>query len=270
MYNVEGPAISRQHSETHQIAIMPRCGSTHATAAAAASSYMSAFPSTGHCQRATVAFSRLPLRFLLLLLLPSIAASLQPPSFWSTKASATSANAAVTAPVAPEAFATARTSPTLDTPTAASALNAAPATASRMRRKQSGGSSSSVPRVRLAQRAGASARMGAPSGWAATRRSGARRASTTTCSLLGGLKDSSGDRPEASSFSVGQEVVVSQDVNFMHVPGHKSGFNAKGSVGTVLRIYTEPNLSCTREVKVQFTEPKKWVGHFEPWEIEPN
>ena len=109
--------------------------------------------------------------------------------------------------------------------------------------------------------------MGAPTGWAAARRT-SRRTPHASCSLLGGLSDSGGDGPTVDSFSEGQEVVVSQDVNFLHVPGHKGGFNAKGSVGTVLRVYLEPNLSPNRKIKVQFSEPKKWIGHFEPWEIE--
>ena len=54
----------------------------------------------------------------------------------------------------------------------------------------------------------------------------------------------------------------------MHVPGHKGGFDAQGAVGTVLRIYKESNLSPNREVKVQFEEPKKWLAHFSPWELE--
>ena len=48
----------------------------------------------------------------------------------------------------------------------------------------------------------------------------------------------------------------------------KEGFDAKGSVGTVLRTYSEKNLSPNRGIKVEFQEPKKWVAHFERWELE--
>ena len=87
------------------------------------------------------------------------------------------------------------------------------------------------------------------------------------CSLLGGLSDST---PEgnAETFVVGQKVKVSQSVTFMHVPGNKGGFDAKGLTGTVLRVYTEANLSSNREIKVQFDEPKKWIGHLEAWELQ--
>ena len=36
----------------------------------------------------------------------------------------------------------------------------------------------------------------------------------------------------------------------------------------VIRIYDEANLSATHPVKVQFTEPKAWIGHFEYDELE--
>jgi len=62
---------------------------------------------------------------------------------------------------------------------------------------------------------------------------------------------------------------VAKSVTFMHVPGNKGGFEAQGQVGTVLRVYDAPNLSPNREIKVEFQEPKKWLGHFESWELEP-
>jgi len=98
-------------------------------------------------------------------------------------------------------------------------------------------------------------------------RNKAARAAPVRCSLLGGLSDST---PEgnAETFVVGQKVKVSQSVTFMHVPGNKGGFDAKGLTGTVLRVYTEANLSSNREIKVQFDEPKKWIGHLEAWELQ--
>jgi len=115
--------------------------------------------------------------------------------------------------------------------------------------------------MRLAHPGGMSKRMGSgPQGWAAA------RAPPVRCSLLGGL--SVDDVPESENFSVGQSVRVSQSVTLMHVPGHKDGFDAKGAVGKIVRVYTEANLSTNREVKVEFTEPKKWIGHFEAWELE--
>ena len=116
--------------------------------------------------------------------------------------------------------------------------------------------------MRLAHRPGSSRlRVGAaPTGWAAA------RAPPVHCSLLGGLSDPTrGPPPE--SFSVGQQVTVIESVNFMHVPGHKGGFDAKGLTGKVLRVYAQGNLSANREIKVEFAEPKKWIGHFEPWEV---
>ena len=86
--------------------------------------------------------------------------------------------------------------------------------------------------MRLAHRPGSSRlRVGAaPTGWAAA------RAPPVHCSLLGGLSDPTrGPPPE--SFSVGQQVTVIESVNFMHVPGHKGGFDAKGLTGKVLRVY---------------------------------
>ena len=49
---------------------------------------------------------------------------------------------------------------------------------------------------------------------------------------------------------MGQSVRVSKSVTFMHVPGHKGGFDAKGLVGEVQRVYQEPNLSPNRKIKV--------------------
>jgi propionyl-CoA carboxylase alpha chain len=66
----------------------------------------------------------------------------------------------------------------------------------------------------------------------------------------------------------GQKVRVSKQVTFMHVPGHKDGFQAQGSVGIVTRVIDESNLSPNRKVKIQFEEPKKWAGHFESFELE--
>ena len=75
--------------------------------------------------------------------------------------------------------------------------------------------------------------------------------------------------PARCSLKVGQQVRVIEEAMMMHVPGQKKGFEAKGSVGTVIRTYSEPNLSPNRGVKVEFQEPKKWVAHFESWELEP-
>jgi hypothetical protein len=117
-------------------------------------------------------------------------------------------------------------------------------------------------RVRLAQ-TGSSYRERAnvrPTGWAA-----ARRASEARCSLLAGLQSADEARPPPTE---GQRVRVTAPVRFMHVPGHKAGFDAEGAVGTVLRVYDAQNLSPNREIKVRFDEPKKWIGHFEAWELE--
>ena len=226
----------------------------------------------GHDRRAPSSSSRLHL--LLMMLLPLSANALQPPSLWPKKAAANSAASASEPPSrAPTRLLSLDSLPTSKTVAPVVAADGAPPPVSCIHRRQSGGQGSSgsqgdgAPRMRLAHRAGSSARMGAPTGWAAARRA-PPRAPHASCSLLGGLSDSEGDRPTAESFSEGQEVVVSQDVNFLHVPGHKGGFNAKGSAGTVLKVYLEPNLSPNRKIKVQFSEPKKWIGHFEPWEIE--
>ena len=114
--------------------------------------------------------------------------------------------------------------------------------------------------VRLAQQpSGGHAPRGTPSGWAAAR-------AHVRCSLLSGLNvDRSDDGPELRE---GDSVRVTSAVTFMHVPGHKGGFAAEGSVGTVTRIYTQPNLSPNRGIKVEFVEPKKWIGHFSAHELE--
>ena len=93
------------------------------------------------------------------------------------------------------------------------------------------------------------------------------RSARVRCSLLGGLSDNT---PEgnAETFVVGQKVKVSQSLTFMHVPGNKGGYDARGLTGTVLRVYTEANLSSNREIKVQFEEPKKWIGHFSRFELQ--
>jgi len=62
--------------------------------------------------------------------------------------------------------------------------------------------------------------------------------------------------------------VVAENLDFKHVPKHKAGFDPKGCVGTVVRVYKEENLSPNRHIKVQFDEPSKWIGHFEPEEIQ--
>lgn len=113
--------------------------------------------------------------------------------------------------------------------------------------------------IRMAQTPGVSRHGGEPTGWAAAR-------AHVRCSLLGGLAKSMEPEPE---FEVGQRVRVKASVVFMHVPGHKGeGFEASGSVGTVQRVYHERNLSANRGVKVAFDEPKKWLGHFQPNELE--
>jgi hypothetical protein len=55
---------------------------------------------------------------------------------------------------------------------------------------------------------------------------------------------------------------------FFHVPGHKGGYDPKGTVGTVTRVYTEANLAPTSSVVVLFAEPKRWKNHFAPHELE--
>ena len=94
----------------------------------------------------------------------------------------------------------------------------------------------------------------------------ARRSAAAQCGLLGG--PSGDDEPVMAE---GQRVRVIESAMLMHVPGHndKAGFDPKGCEGTVIRQYTEANLSPNRGVKVRFEEPKKWTAHFEPWELEP-
>ena len=97
-------------------------------------------------------------------------------------------------------------------------------------------------------------------------RGGARRAAPARCGLLQDLADNSSD--DGPPLKAGQQVRVIEEAMMMHVPGKKEGFDAKGSVGTVLRTYSEKNLSPNRGIKVEFQEPKKWVAHFERWELE--
>ena len=112
--------------------------------------------------------------------------------------------------------------------------------------------------VRLAQPVGQP--LGAaPTGWSAAR-------AHVRCGLLSGLKV---DKDDGPALEEGQQVKVGAEVTFMHVPGHKEGFAAKGAVGTVLRVYDSPSLSANRQVKVEFAQPKRWIGHFEASELEP-
>jgi len=99
---------------------------------------------------------------------------------------------------------------------------------------------------------------------------GPRRAGVISCGLvdLVGAGGGSDDAEETTVFDVGQRVRVKSEATLMHVPGHKAGYQAQGAEGTVVRQYKEPNLSPNRDVKVEFSEPKKWVGHFEAWELE--
>ena len=116
---------------------------------------------------------------------------------------------------------------------------------------------------RMAHLAGAAPMSGSQRGWAAacTHRS----SRNIRCGLLSGLKVDGDDGP---ILQPGQKVRVSKQVTFMHVPGHKDGFQAQGSVGIVTRVIDESNLSPNRKVKIQFEEPKKWAGHFESFELE--
>ena len=94
-----------------------------------------------------------------------------------------------------------------------------------------------------------------------------RRLASTQMSLLG-LKL---DEPAVAPFKMGDLVRVKPGVEKLrHVPGHKEGgFDAAGSEGKVIRVYVEENLSCTHPVKVQFSSPKNWLGHFTIYELEP-
>ena len=89
-----------------------------------------------------------------------------------------------------------------------------------------------------------------------------RTGSSPRCSVLSGLK-----LEEATALAVGDRVRVQGETLFQHVPGHKQGFDADGLEGEVVRVYGEGNLSPNRPVKVIFTEPKKWFGHFEDYEL---
>lgn len=93
----------------------------------------------------------------------------------------------------------------------------------------------------------------------------APRHAAVVCGFLDKLAGKGNDKNPR--FEVGQRVRVTSDVQFMHVPGHKEGFAANGAEGVVVRCYDEANLSSNREVRVEFAEPKKWVAHFEPWEL---
>ena len=93
-----------------------------------------------------------------------------------------------------------------------------------------------------------------------------RRLVSTQMSLLG-LKL---DEPAVAPFKAGDLVRVKPGLEKLrHVPGHKEGgFDAAGSEGKVIRVYVEENLSCTHPVKVQFSSPKNWLGHFTFDELE--
>ena len=95
-----------------------------------------------------------------------------------------------------------------------------------------------------------------------------RRCLVSTQMSLLGLKL---DEPVVAPFEVGDLVRVKPGLEKLrHVPGHKEdGFDAAGSEGKVIRVYVEENLSCTHPVKVQFSLPKNWVGHFTSDELEP-
>ena len=99
-------------------------------------------------------------------------------------------------------------------------------------------------------------------GRAAPRRASAARRAATRCSL--------DDEDDEAHFEVGARVrvVADAEVKLMHVPGFKEGFDAGGAEGTVVRTYEESNLSPNRKVKVQFDGEKRWVAHFDPWELE--
>ena len=98
-------------------------------------------------------------------------------------------------------------------------------------------------------------------------RVGSRRRQVGACMSLLGLKL---DVPVEPPCKVGDHVRVKAGLApLRHVPGHKDGFDASGSEGEVLRVYAEPNLSCTLPIKVQFQEPKPWIGHFTFNEVEP-
>ena len=58
------------------------------------------------------------------------------------------------------------------------------------------------------------------------------------------------------------------DESLQAVPGHKGGFNALGVEGVVVRVYTDDDLSPNRDIKVEFAEPKRWLAHFVPEELE--
>mmetsp|Transcript_39001 Transcript_39001/g.102781 ORF Transcript_39001/g.102781 Transcript_39001/m.102781 type:complete len:174 (+) Transcript_39001:86-607(+) len=107
----------------------------------------------------------------------------------------------------------------------------------------------------------------APLGWSAPRK--ARRTNGVRCGLLSGLKVDA-DADADAKLTVGQQVRVSATgLNFMNVPGNKQGFDPNGLLGTVRHIYADPKLSANREIKVEFAEPKKWIGHFEARELKP-
>ena len=97
-----------------------------------------------------------------------------------------------------------------------------------------------------------------------------RRAGAPSCSILGDLAGNS--KKTGPPLKVGDTVRVVESSKLMHVPGHRDGFDPSsdgGSVGVVLSMYESgTNLSANRRIKVQFDDPKKWVGHFEPYELQ--
>lgn len=85
--------------------------------------------------------------------------------------------------------------------------------------------------------------------------------------LLSGLSVPDDKQP---AFAVGQRVRVATKTRLMHVPGQKKGFNAEGALGSVLKVYDEPNLSANRKIKVELQEPdskKRYIAHFEAGEL---
>lgn len=80
------------------------------------------------------------------------------------------------------------------------------------------------------------------------------------------------DEDDKLSFQKGQRVRVKESIKFRHVPGHKEGYEAEGLIGTVVRVYDEPDVSPNRGIKVQFTpgsgSNKAWIAHFEAFELE--
>lgn len=75
----------------------------------------------------------------------------------------------------------------------------------------------------------------------------------------------------APTLRAGQRVRVSaKRIVFKHVLPTQAAFDPHDCEGVVARVYERngtPRLVPNREIKVEFSDPKKWFGHFVPGEL---